>query len=210
MELTFDQADSEEEVYFSWWLEEVIEAGYVAACGYQAVKYDLSPSQLYDVDTQLKTKIRTDKKTLLQPHTYTPDFSIVWNVAARGLFYYSISDRKGLSKTPLTANSEDHYDTSVIDIKPPAFRHGASFMALFKVNQKWVYEKYGVYVQPVVLVGSKNKNKRVTTGLFPTTFTPERYLLTDKEKKKRILHYEPRSLKDFVMDNKNSDLTIGS
>ena len=196
MTLDFKQADSKEEVYFSWWLDELLEAGYIAAHAYHPTTYDLSPNQEYSVNVHLKTKTNVEEKTLLQPHTYTPDFSIVWNPKAYGIFFYSLADGFNIKKIPLVAKLHGNmYDETVIDIKPPQSKWGKSYMEVFSINQKWTYEKHGVYVQKVVVVGAKSKKtKKVTTGLFPTTFTPERYLMTDTAIKPRKLHYKPKTL----------------
>ena len=84
--LDFEQADSKEEVYFSWWLDELQMAGFIRRWYYQAFSFSLSDRVQYKVKKPLKTKVRVDDKLLLHPHTYTPDFFIDWDESARGLF----------------------------------------------------------------------------------------------------------------------------
>jgi hypothetical protein len=57
---------------------------------------------------------------------------------------------------------------------------------------KQVYNKFGTYVQLIF------HNK-----LFSDTFTPDKYLVTDKTLKKRVIHYKARSLEEYIKLIKN-------
>lgn len=185
--LDFNEADSKEEVYFSWWLEELQAAGFIRAWGYQSYSFNLSDRVQYQVEKQLKTKVRVDDRLLLHPHSYTPDFFINWDRSAKGLFYNNLGEMVDLKSCAIIAQNEVSY----IDVKPSGWGYGDSFMKMFAVRQKWVYAKHQVYVQPVVVVGLK-------TSLFESTFTPQRYLKTDKSGRPRKLKHSPRSLTGFV------------
>jgi hypothetical protein len=184
--LDFDTADSKEEVHFSWWLNELHEAGYISDWQYQPRTFDLSETITYGVEVQLKTKVRIDEKCLMQKHTYTPDFRISWNVDAKHLFYSNVDCGVDLKKCLIVAQG----GISHIDIKPKAWGNN-SFMEAFKLNQKWVYAKYGVFVQPVVTWGG-------ATSCFESTFCPARFIYTDKTRKIRELKFTARSLDMFL------------
>jgi len=57
---------------------------------------------------------------------------------------------------------------------------------LFKVNQKWMWQKHGVYVNLVK-----------PQDLFQRTFTPKEYLRTPSGKPRK-LNWKPKSLFDFL------------
>ena len=54
-------------------------------------------------------------------------------------------------------------------------------------NIKDVYEKYDDYITMIKV-----------PIIFKKTFTPERYLLTDKSFKQRKIKYATRSIKEFI------------
>lgn len=184
------QFDSKEEEYFSWYLNELLGSGHVKYWLHQHETYILAPKETYVYEKHLKTKIKKNESTLLREHVYTPDFLIVWDESARGMFCDSINGLVNLKKIPFTTNEWSQGAAfSVIDIKPSFDRHNMT--RLFTINQKWMYQRHNIFVQKIIITGKK-------TALFQTTFTPDKYLLTDKAKKKRKLNYEPRSLNKFI------------
>jgi hypothetical protein len=186
--------DSDEEKYFSWYLDELLQAGYISRWTYQPYTYRLSPIQKYSVYQQMKTGTKTKRLSLLRAHEYTPDFGIQWTEKASRIFFNGIFHGIDLKTAPFIIN----YDTihnkailySVIEIKPSFDRN--NMIRLFRINQKWLYDLQGVYVQEITV---DKKNGR---GLFPDSFTPNEYRLTEKTKQERSLKYEPRSLKEFI------------
>jgi len=59
---------------------------------------------------------------------------------------------------------------------------------LAKINIKWVWDKYGVFVN--IIIPEKH---------FDKTFTPKRFLTTDKSGKPRKIKYKNiKSLKQFI------------
>lgn len=187
--MDFTEVDSKEEVYFSWWLDELLSAGFIESWGYHSETFALSDRVQYQVRRQLKTKIRVDDMLLLHPHTYTPDFVVRWEKKADGVFYNNVESGKDLRECPIVAQA----GTSHIDIKPKAWGRGDSFMALFSVRQKWVYDKHGVFIQPVVVTGKAG-------ALFERTFVPERFLTTDISGAKRKINFKTLSLQEFIKE----------
>ena len=185
--MEFTDADSKEEVYFSWWLDELLAAGYIESWAYHGRTFNLSDRVQYQVKKALKTKVRVDDRLLLNPHTYTPDFVIKWNKKSEGVFYNNVESGKDLRECPIVAQD----DESHIDIKPKAWGRGDSFMALFSVRQKWVFDKHGIYVQPVVVYGCK-------TGLFERSFTPRRFFKTDISGQQRKINFNAVSLDQLM------------
>ena len=69
---------------------------------------------------------------------------------------------------------------------------------IFTLNQKWLYDKWKLYVQLAVV-----------PGIFKTTFTPSRYLLTDKATTNRKISFDIRMLSDYINQISPSKLYLG-
>lgn len=183
--------DSIDEEYFSWYLDELLEAGYVSYFEKYPLPYRLSPMFKYSVDVPAskRTKAKTKRLNLLRTHEYTPDYAVVWTEKARGIFFNSIISKTDLRDTYFIANEPKDRPYSVIEIKPSFDKHNMT--RLFTLNQKWLYHDRRVYVQKVIVcTGDKN--------LFAKTFTPGKYLLTRKKKQPRKLAFTPIDLPTYV------------
>ena len=190
--------DSDEEKYMSWYLDELKKAGYINSFIFHPEAYVLSDSFFYEYDKCLKIK---KKKIIVQEfveeHIYSADFLVIWNECARGIFFNTFDDRINVKKIPFVANNNDA-PYSVIEVKADFSKY--NMIRVFSLNQRWVMQRFGVYVQKAIV-----SNK---TGIFKTTFTPNKFLLCDKIVKLRKLHYKPRTLAKFVVDyGKNSYYT---
>ena len=128
--LTFD---SDEERRFYIWCEEAFKAGFITGYFYHTRSFNLSEKVDRDIVVQLKSKTKTKKKHLLREHIYTPDFilepdkkfhelNLDWEIAPDGKIYIDV--KGGFS----IYNNERE----------------------FKVNQKWVFQKYGVFINKVI------------------------------------------------------------
>jgi hypothetical protein len=140
------QLDSEEELQFAEWLNEATEHGYVSKWEYHPYEFTLSGKITYRKEQQLKTKVRYTNPTLLQPHIYTPDFSI----------WFTEKFLEKFNILPL-CEADTVY---TIDIKGTFGRFNDS--RLFSINQKWVYEKHQVYI-----------HKLIPVKFFQQTFVPK-------------------------------------
>lgn len=187
--------DSWEELYIEWYLQELKEAGYILHYEYQPETYLLSPVQKYTETVLLKTKTRIDEHSILQPHSYTPDYRIFWNSSAIGVFCKILKH----SKETLGIHKNAHFwaqlngagmPVSIIDVKPMFDMQNMT--RLFVINQKWVYDKYDVYVQKVM-----------HEHLFAKTFCPFRFTKTNKSMRDRKLKFKPVTLFEFLLGKKS-------
>jgi hypothetical protein len=141
LEINSTKFDSEEEKQVAYWLNEADEAGLVSNVFYHIREYELS-QRVTDGNGRF----------LLHPHKYTPDFSFIL-------------------ETPLKVFQQffKYQRDIVIDVKGSFSKYHDQ--KSFSINQKWVYAKYGVYVQKVI-----------PEKLFKKTFVPEicRYTPTRK------------------------------
>ena len=140
--------DSVEEEWFSVWLRTAENRGMVDDIIYHPSSFILAPKQSIEKEVQLKTKTKTVNRFLLHPHTYTPDFA----------FYITNFIHKydhGL--VPCKGN------IVFVDVKGvfSGGRHNNSSIT-FPISQKWVYAKYGIYI-----------NKVVPEKFFKKTFVPK-------------------------------------
>jgi hypothetical protein len=193
--------DSWEEYYFSEWLKELQEAGYIKETEYHPPALTLAEPVDYMVKRVLHRKrvannTLIDAKTLMREHTYQYDWKITWAPKAEGILYCRL-DGFIENLSIFFAEERNSEIVSYIDIKG-SFSN-SSLDTRFPLNQKWVFQKYGIYVQKVVLVKSVKKGvRKVYSGLFPDTFVPERYLMTDAQKQKRLIHFKYILLNDFI------------
>jgi ribosomal protein S8 len=171
------QYDSKEEIYMSWWLSELKDRGYIKEYEYQPLAFSLSSSVEHRWVEVLKTKCKAKTCTMLREHGYSADFRIEWTHLAEGPFIAPPEKRWTVAPIYASCNL-----SSFIDVKPAFQRHEAR-SAIFAVNQKWVYQKFNVYVQPIVVVS--NGRGLPTNALFNSTFIPRRFRFTDKGKDTR-------------------------
>jgi hypothetical protein len=190
------------ERYFSWWLDELTEAGYIENWIFQSPIIQLFDGAEYRAEkkTFVSTKTTTYTKKnpkdykLLESCTYTPDFFIRWNDKADKIFYELLNGFAMTRKDPVIfaqiyrPNLPDKKAVSFVDVKP-IFTKRQSEKDKFIVLQKWVYSIYKYYIQPVII-----------QKLFDRTFTPKRYLpiVANWRKKECKSHWQVRTLDDFI------------
>jgi hypothetical protein len=170
--------DSKEEFYFSLYLDELVDAGYVLEYELHPKPFLLSGKSTVTVTKQLKTKVKLLEKTFLQEHIYTPDYLVMWAESAKGLFF---SEIKGGAPFWLSST----FNSSYIEVKPTFSRY--NMQRVFSLNQKWCFNKHGEYV-----------NLIKPCELFKKTFTPIRYLTTDISGKPRKINYKVFSLEEYI------------
>jgi hypothetical protein len=132
--------DSGEEIDFYKWCEIAKELNLVDDFIYQPEGFVLSEKKTYKTIKTLKTKSKEIEKHLLHPHEYTPDFRLT---ISKNIF-------------PLYSNCLEFF----VDVKG-SFQQNDGARS-FSINQKWVYDKYGVYI-----------NKVIPEKFFNLTFVPD-------------------------------------
>ena len=179
--------DSQEEVMMIMWLEELIEAGYAERLE-RAETYSLSErlEREYAVEQQLKTKskIVTKREILLEDHVYTPEFRVKWSQKAMRVFIDYVYSPYKVNKSLLRFSTKGGELTTIVEVKPNFDQNNMT--RLFKINQKWMWQRYGLFVNLV------QPHK-----LFEETFTPKAWLVNSSGKK-RVIHWEVRTLEEYV------------
>ena len=187
-----DLFDSIGEKHFSYWTDQLTREGYIDKVILQPEPYKLSSKVVKKFIKPMKRV--ADKEvyqTVLREHIYTPDALIIWNKKAEGVFYITQDSNCKILPHHLFANyqgyrNRDVYATTV-ELKP-SFDH-QNMTRLASLNIKWVYDKHGHIVEMVKL-----------PDFFKKTFTPDRYLLTDKTYEPRKLKYKPKTFVGFISE----------
>jgi len=173
--------DSNEEKYIDWYLQTLVNYGYVDEYSFQDCSFSLSDKVTYDwIKPMKRVEDKHMETTILHPHIYTPDVVVTWNKNAEFLFYQNLEGNEKIT-APFVAQN----DESIWEIKGSFDFQNMTRLAM--LNVKWVMKEYNKYIQII----SPNK-------IFNKTFTPERYLLTDKSFKPRKLKYKNvRTIEQF-------------
>jgi hypothetical protein len=184
--LTFD---SLEELYFYWWLKELQTLGIVTTIEREP-SYVLAEPLVAPI---INAKGKVTTKEVMKGQQYSPDFKVVLNHESR--FTYQISNyimhKVPALPRPLWRNGGN---TLIFEVKPILFGAVVAGTMQKKVSQivrKWLWQKHGLFAQ-LVMIGTTEKS------WFAETFTPKRFLLTDKSGKLRTLKYKPKSLVDWL------------
>ena len=178
---------SKEEIYFRWYLDDLKDAGIVTSFEYQPGAWVLSEGAKVVQLVKLKTKTKTVERPLFQAKTYMPDFFIFFNGAHPAIMaFYEDLEKYNLTRKPADIPFLGGRFCCSVDIKPNYERDSARSRA-FSLIQAWVFHLYNIYVQPIVY-----------QKLFEKTFTPARFLLTDRTGKARKINFKVRSLQEFI------------
>ena len=158
---------NDEELYFSYYLDELKQSGIVIDYQYEEETFELAPDQkfTYTKTTQLKTKVKTENitKSFLKPITYTPDFAITFS-KNMGLFC-DTTMTKGMPMFNIGMDIDGNPTKSYVDIKGLFAGKTNSTQYTFPIKQKWMYDKFMIKV-----------DKIVPFRLFEQTFTPKKVI----------------------------------
>lgn len=200
-----DKNDSKEEAYFDWWVKPLLKEGLIKAIHQPGTMICAEPLELIR-QVEMKTKTKWVSKNVLQEYTYTADRVIQWDESANGVlftpFYYNEFGQLMIDKyanidaffLAFKGGDGDYY--SVIDIKPSYVGPNNSSGITFPLKQHLMWIRHRIYVQKVKLFPS-GKKKATKNHLFPATFTPDRYFITDANRGMRKIHYPITSFKEW-------------
>ncbi len=214
--MTKHKYDSNEEWYWSWWLQEVEDAGYIHGLKYQPKSFNICDPVKIGYKGYGKRKGIFDKEvTILRGSEYTADWFWYWTPKAIDIFF-TINPAVNPKDFPFFVNTNNKGPEpkyfSVVDVKG-SFDPNNN-IRMFAMNQKMIYKLHKIYVQAIVPKPSVKTEKKdeesplklivkPQSALFLTTFTPRRYLLTDKDMTPRKIQFKTRSLNEFVNEQRN-------
>lgn len=155
---------SDEERYFAEWIREAQGHGLVRKEIYQPKPFKLSSKVEYVA--RFKKNGDPVMKHLLFHHEYQADWLIVWTDRAVGLGLVTDIRRSPVSPGVIMGYAHNGSIRSVIDVKG-----GFQQNDRFPLNQKWVYEKYNIFVNKVTPFSAR----QLKSCLFSQTWTPQAY-----------------------------------
>jgi len=195
---------SQVEEYFSYYLEELQEAGYISEWFYENDTFDLSDSISKPYLLQGKYKVLEKTEHLLHKASITADFTIIWADKAKNIFYLDrgIPINCNVKDIPFRINNMEE-PTSYIEVKGSHEANTSSSIS-FPYKQKWLYNSNDIYVQKIKPFAPKPKSNI----LFQNTFTPkkvidiERYIRDCKygRKGESKLKYDYKTLNQFIYE----------
>lgn len=197
---------SSEEKWFSYYVQELLDAGILINAVYQPESIVLSE----DVKTGVFIKGRTENKfteiKLLNGHDYTADWYLSWEKSMDGkLFwlsggvynkgFYPYSRIHHSDFIPFYARCKAGLRESWIDVKGTVIGRNNTSAISFPLNQKWAYAN-GVFVQKIVVSLDEK-------GIFARTFTPARVVEEEvykiaAKKGETKLKYKPVTLEQWL------------
>jgi len=131
----------------------------------------------------------------LRENSYQPDFDIKWSKKALNVLYLDreVPITNKISSIPFRLAKNDTL-ISLIETKPNN-ESKLSSSTEFPIHQKWVYQKYGYYIQKIK-----------PYILFEDTFTPKEVISSEiynnntrfGNKGASKLKYKPKSLKEWL------------
>lgn len=183
--------DSLEELAMLQWLFELKNQGFIRSIK-RAESYLLCDSLVNNYAEQTTKKVSSVPKTqtLLHGHSYTPEFEVVWDYdKARDIFLW---DHRSSTKFDKIFIGEKIFGytrdfVTCIEVKPSFDQNNME--RLFKLNQKWMWEKHKIFVNLVKV-----------QELFPKTFTPKAYHTTPTGRV-RLMKWKPKTLFNFLNNN---------
>ncbi len=175
-EENFQEFDSEEELQFACWLYEAREHGLISDIIYHPETFELSSRVAVKYKKQLKTKSKIVERFLFHPHSFTPDFSFV--VISELLYPYFV-DTAFIGNTRI-----------IVDVKGTFNKYGDPKQ--FSINQKWVMEKFGIYIEKIVPV-----------KLFFKTWCPEAARYTPKTRQPVKKYIGVKTISEFIEEERN-------
>lgn len=196
----YEHTDSNEEVYFEWWLEELKEAGYVSYFR-RCQSFTLAPKVERVVHIRRPRSVKRKAIEIIPEVTYTPDYLVEWAEPAIGLFVLDMD--RGYTAAP-SHHLWGIYGSATY-MSPPVVHTWIEVKGMLNLTAKmldmknreaklraaWLYHRHGMIVSILRLGPFKR-------SLFDRTFTPKRFLLCDRTAKPRKLHFKPRTLQEFV------------
>jgi hypothetical protein len=171
--------DSPEERHFSWYLEELVKLGVISTFTNDIPPFILNKEYSVNVNIPMKrVPDKIKKKTFIKQHVYTPDFVIFWD--NKVIMYKKLTDVFTFQQ------ADNGLLYSYIEVKPMFDQNNMTRLFTSR-TQPWVWDKYNKYVQLVKV-----------PRIFKKTFTPERYLKTDKTGKPRSIKFPTRTLLNYL------------
>lgn len=210
------------EMYQEWYFNELVDAGYIMNYDREGETFDIFPSYKILKKKYHKTKLPTTELfTLERGMKYSYDYRVFWTVKALNIFFTPASF-KDRNNVPIVAYPGTFFYAeevgrnlwmSLVDVKPPAQggrgnNNSMDSFVTFPLKQKILLWLHGVYINKVIPIPMKGCGD--TNVLFPNTFTPKRYYITDGGRSTRKIKFDCYSLSEYLANRKLEIDTISN
>ncbi len=198
----FESFDSKEEWYFSLWLYELERRGFVNLSKYHPKPFILSDPVQKHYKKELKTKVKEEFAHLLSGHDYQADWIVYWNSNLVNILFSDPSiPGRSPKDYPFIVNWSASRGSffSVIDVKG-TFNQNDAYRR-FSIDQKWVYQKHGIYVQKIIPMPTNKEKPKPANALFVSTFMPVRATLTDVKAIDRQFKFKYKLIDEFLKEH---------
>lgn len=166
------ECDSVEEVDFIQWCIEAVGQNILKDFRYQPDSFKLSDSISY-------LTVDGKSRCLFREHVYSPDFILTFEPNK----YLALAKEFKVTLQQLQNNTIDVY----IDVKGTFAKSDGG--RSFSINQKWTYDKHGIYVY-----------KLVPKDFFKLFGVPEACRLTAKTKKPRKMYLGYKNISQCLLN----------
>ena len=193
------ELDSDIEYGFACWCKEMQQMGFIKSFKIQPNEFLLMSDLEIQVDIQLKTKMKSEYKTLLNQAVYTPDFEIVWDVEKYIKFMNSLMWSTQKIFLPVSIGLDKCFNlnecrqrgsiTTIHDVKGTNDRRGAataSSALRFSYQQKLLMDTCNIYC-----------SKLIPDKIYKATFVPTEWNKSPKTGKKFPRYAKYRSREQF-------------
>ena len=197
-----DDFDSREEWFFNLWSNELLPSGLIKKLTYHPHPFILTDKVTLTYEEQLVTKTKIKDFHLMADHKYQADWIIYWDEKALGILFDHRNHSKDLPFFVKWSNKHESF-FSVIDVKGSFSGPHNNSAITFPLNQKWVYQKHGIYVQKIIQIPRvTKKGKQIPCdSLFTTTFLPRRLLTTDNSGTDRKINFKYILVEEFLKNH---------
>jgi len=191
--------DSDEEVFVAMWLQELQDNGLVNYWSKTEMPYPMTAGLQRDYikETRLKTKIKRETKTvtLLRRSEYTPDFLVNFTQEGRALFVGSLDPESIFIPGMLFYRNTP---AVVIEVKPIFDQNNME--RLFKLNQKFLWERDKIFVNLVEPIGLFKKTFIPLAAIpyFQYKVVTKKLIAKGKKKGDWKLDFVPKTLKQYL------------
>jgi DNA modification methylase len=167
------------------WLFTLKKEGYVDSIT-RCPGWLLSDAVIHNYYQAMKRGSKPMQQTLMQGHSYTGDYMVVFTKKAIDKFIWVKGSPVKFERNLLVAHQTEHLDQYVtyLEVKPDFSFQGKTEKAINDI--KWVYQKFGIWVNLF------KPNQR-----FSLTFCPDEYKITERGRARK-LPFTPRSLKQYI------------
>jgi len=198
--------DSKEEWYFDLWLKELESFGLIDRHVYHPKPFQLSEKVTLTFELQMATKTKLSQAHLAAEHKYSADWIIYWSDKLAGIMFPGrVPLIQSPSNFPFFAqwSAKKHLFYSVLDIKGSFSGPHNNSAVTFPINQKWVFQKYKIFVQKKVLIPRVTKTGKLSPvdSLFVSTFLPRRLLTTDTSGENRKINFKYILIEQYLRNN---------